>query len=382
MKNFLIKVLLYVARSCMSIIYFFIKLCTRQKNKITMLSRQSDNINIDFSLLNEELNNSNLEIKILCRRIPKGLWGKIKYCFYIIKCMYHIATSKVCVIDGYNIAISALKHKKNLQVIQIWHAAGAIKKFGYQVLDKKEGRNSTVAKIMRMHANYTCVTCTSEATRKIYSEAFNTDIEKVKVLGMPRIDYILGKNGQIDKNIEKLCTEYPRIKEKKIILYVPTFRKNEAVDIQKIINAINTKKYNLIIRLHPLDKNEIDKKYIIDKYNTSDLIKLADYVITDYSAIAFETAALNKPLFFYVYDIEKYENNRGLNIDLMKEMKALAKKNIEDIIDIIEKDNYDYQSLEKFKNKYVQTADTKNTERIANYIKNVLEVNNKIKNIK
>lgn len=400
MKEILIKIALYIARSCMSIIYFFIKLLTRQKNKITMLSRQSDKINIDFSLLKEELeskqeknfqkkieqehtdssnknfgqnidngNNNELKIKILCRKIPKGLVGKIKYCFYIIKCMHHIATSKICIIDGYNIAISALKHKKNLQIIQIWHAAGAIKKFGYQVLDKKDGRNSTVAKIMRMHANYTCVTCISEETRKIYAEAFNTDIEKVKVLGMPRLDYILGKNGQIDKNVEAICKEYPYIKDKKIILYVPTFRKNEKIDIQKIINAVDETKYNLIIRLHPLDEAKIDEKYIINrKYSTSDLIKLADYVITDYSAIAFETAALDKQLFFYVYDIEKYENDRGLNIDLIGEMQNLAQKNIEDIMKIIESNTYDYEELEKFKNKYVQTADTHNTERIAQYI--------------
>lgn len=400
MKKIFTKIVLYIARFCMSIIYFFIKLFTRQKNKITMLSRQSDNINIDFSLLREELeslaknecdfkekektintnsdnnnsdNNRNLEIKILCRRIPKGLCGKIKYCFYIIKCMYHISTSKICIIDGYNISISALKHKKNLEIIQIWHAAGAIKKFGYQVLDKKEGRSSTVAKIMRMHANYTCVTCTSEETRKIYSEAFNTDIEKVKVLGMPRIDYILGKNNKINKNIEEIYKEYPKLKEKKTILYVPTFRKDKEIDINRIINAVNAKKYNLIIRLHPLDKTKIEEEYIVDKkYSTSDLIKLADYVITDYSAIAFETATLNKPLFFYVYDIKKYADNRGLNINLMKEMNSSTKENIEDIIEIIENNTYDYKSLEQFKNKYVQTADTNNTERIVKYIMTAL----------
>ena len=34
-------------------------------------------------------------------------------------------------------------------------------------------------------------------------------------------------------------------------------------------------------------------------------------MITDYSAVAFEVAILEKPLFFYLYDIEKYENARG-----------------------------------------------------------------------
>ena len=49
MKN----VVLYLARTVMRIIYFFIKLFTRQKDKVTFLSRQSDTTSIDFKLLKE-----------------------------------------------------------------------------------------------------------------------------------------------------------------------------------------------------------------------------------------------------------------------------------------------------------------------------------------
>ena len=378
MKNSMIKIVLYIARGCMSILYFFIKLFTRQKNKVTMLSRQSNHINLDFRLLKEELEReeNNVQIKVLCKMIPKTFLGKIEYCFYIIKCMYHIATSKVCIIDGYNIVISALKQKKNLEVIQIWHAMGAIKKFGYQVLDKKEGRNSIVANIMKMHANYTCITCISEETRKIYAEAFRTDMNKIKVLGMPRIDYLLGKNNEIDRNIEKLYQDYPELKKKKNIVYVPTFRKGKKIDIDKIIHAIDREKYNLIIRLHPLDKTEIDEKYLVDKkYSTSDLIKASDYVITDYSAVALEAAAIDKILFFYLFDLNEYEIERGLNINLQKEMGSSTKNNIEEIIEIIEKNTYHYEELKQFKEKYVQTADKNNSKRIVEYMKKVLDGN-------
>ena len=89
-------------------------------------------------------------------------------------------------------------------------------------------------------------------------------------------------------------------------MYVPTFRKKETIDIDKVINAVDEEKYNLIIRLHPLDETKVDKKYIIDKeYSTYDLLKVADFIVTDYSAIAFETAALNKPLYFYLYRYKK-----------------------------------------------------------------------------
>ena len=248
MENLFLGIILHIAKFGMEIIYFFIKLFTKQKNKVTMLSRQSDSINLDFRLLRDELKNceegENIEVKILCKKIPKNIWGRIKYCFFVIKNMYHIAESKVCVVDGYNIPISALKHKKGLEIIQIWHAMGAIKKFGFQVIGRKEGSTTKIACIMKMHANYTCVTCTSEITRKFYSEAFRTDTNKIKVLGMPRLDYVLGKNNEIDKKVEELLKQYPELKRKPIILYVPTFRKKETIDIDKVINAVDEEKYN------------------------------------------------------------------------------------------------------------------------------------------
>lgn len=378
MKQFLLKIMLYIARTGMRFIYFFIKLFTKQKtNKITMLSRQSNNINIDFRLLKEELEkNDNIEIKILCKMIPDSLPGKIKYCFYTLKNMYHIATSKVCIIDGYNIPISSLKHKEGLEVVQVWHAMGAIKKFGYQVLDKGEGSNSKVAEIMNMHANYTCVTCTSKATRIIYSEAFNTDLDKIQVLGMPRIDYLLGRNDEINYKGYEIIKEYPKLNGKINILYVPTFRKNAKINLENLINNIDENKYNFIVRLHPLDKTEVDEKYKIDsKYSTMDLLKIADYVITDYSAIAFEALVLDKPVYFYLYDIDKYNELRGLNIDLFKEMKNSTKTDFKEIINSIENNEYDFEELKQFKNRYVETSDNKNTERIVNYILNVIENN-------
>ena len=68
--------------------------------------------------------------------------------------MYHIATSKVVVLDGYCIAASVLNHKPDTKIVQMWHALGTIKKFGYQVLGTEEGSDPDVARIMRMHKNY------------------------------------------------------------------------------------------------------------------------------------------------------------------------------------------------------------------------------------
>ena len=379
MKKNVLSVILYIVRFAMSFIYFFIKIFPIQKNKITLLSRQSNNINIDFEMILDEINKNHKDIKVtvLCRKIPNDLIKKIGYCFYIIKCLYHIATSKVCIIDGYVIPISSLKHKKDLIIVQIWHAMGAIKKFGRQVLDKKEGSKSNIANIMKMHRNYTAVMCTSEVTKEHFSKGFGTDANKILILGMPRIDYLLGKDNKINEKVKKIINNYPILKEKKTILYVPTFRKEKSTHVYDLINAIDEKKYNLIIKLHPLDETKIDNKYTVSKeYKTFELLKIADYIITDYSAVAFEASILQKQLYFYLYDIEEYRENRGLNIDLQKEMPQSTFLDVKDIIKTIEKNRYNYEELKKFKEKYVETADINNTERIVEYIIKLMEGKN------
>ena len=371
MKKIVLGTILYIMKFAMNVIYFFIKLFPMKDDKITFLSRQSNYINIDFQLLISKLKETgeNIDIKVLCKKIPQDFLGKIWYCIYIIKCMYHIATSKICVTDGYSIPISALRHKKGLIIIQIWHAMGAIKKFGKQALNTKEGSASLVANIMKMHKNYSYVMCTSEATKTFYQEAFQIDDSKILILGMPRIDYLLEEDSQLQSKVDQLLIKYPHLQEKKNILYVPTFRKGETIPTEELIKCIDESKYNFIIKLHPLDKTILPSKYTIDEsVDTFSLLKIADYIITDYSAVAFEAAILKKPIFFYLYDIEKYADNRGLNIDIPKELPNETFSKATQLIKAIENNAYEENELRNFRNKYIETADTNNAQRIANFI--------------
>lgn len=371
MKRIIQDSILYVARVIMNLIYFFLKLFPIQENKILMLSRQSDKPNIDFKLIEKEIRKKNekYKIMILCKKIPKGIFKKTGYCFYLIKCMYHLATTRICIVNGYVIPVSLLSHKKKLKVIQIWHAMGAIKQFGLQVTNKKEGNRSNIAKIMKMHQNYTNITCTSEATKKIYANAFHIEESKILTLGMPRVDYLLGKDKEIDKQVEKIYAQYPKMKTKEVVLYVPTFRKGKEINLEPIMNAFQGDKYHLIIRLHPLDETKVAEQFLIDKkYQTIDLLKVADYVLTDYSATAFEAAVLRKKIFFYLYDIQEYQEERGLNIPLKQEVPSATFHHIEEIKNAIENKTYCEKEWENFRKKYIETDDIENTKRIVDYI--------------
>ena len=105
----------------LNIIYLFIKLIPT-KNKITMISRQSNDEPMDFRLIREEIEkrDKNIKVVVLAHQLDGGinstLLNKIKYVFHMFRQMYNIATSKVVILDSYCILISILKHKKTLKV--------------------------------------------------------------------------------------------------------------------------------------------------------------------------------------------------------------------------------------------------------------------------
>ena len=125
----------------LKVVYFFLKFLPTKKNKVLFISRQSNKPSIDFLILEKELRKLKFKTILITKKIEKGFVNYIKYYFNLYKQMYHLATSKVCIIDSYCIPVCILNHKKSLIVIQIWHAMAAIKQFGYQTLTKSDGRN-------------------------------------------------------------------------------------------------------------------------------------------------------------------------------------------------------------------------------------------------
>lgn len=362
------KFLIRLAKLFLNFIYLFIKLLPT-RHKVVMMSRQSDVQSLDFHLLEDELKRQDpsLEVVVLCRRIGPKAMDKVRYVFYMLPCMIHMATSKAVIIDGYVIPISILNHKKNLKIVQIWHALGAIKKFGYQALDASEGRSRKLAVAMNMHKKYDYIICASEATKVFYQEAFNTPAEKIVVKGMPRVDYLQAEDPVLHS---QFLEEYPRFRTGKTILYIPTFRSSVVKGVKNMTKRFGEGSgYNLIIRPHMLSEVTVSPEYTVSqRYNTFDLMKFSDYIVTDYSAASIEASVLAKPVFFYIFDVDGYKNNRGLNVDLNREVGDFIVVNTISIQEKIEKQDYDLERMVKFRDKYVETCGQNNTEMIVSFI--------------
>lgn len=367
------KVLIYLFKVIINVIYTLFK-CIPVQNKIIFLSRQRNSPSINYNIMIHEIHKQRPDIKIItsCKRLEKSASGFIEYAFHLLFEMYHLATSKVAILDTYSITISNLNHRKKLTIIQMWHAMGSLKKFGYSILDQEEGSTKNLALAMNMHKNYDYVMTSSKACAPYFAEAFHTDINKMFINPLPVVDCLMNKNYQKEV-VCLLKEEYPDLKnKKKNILYCPTFRKNNrsSKKIQELIDSIDLNKYNLIIKLHPNSKVKInDQRVLVDnRHTTIKFAFLADYIITDYSAIVFELSLLNKPIFFYTYDYKQYVNNRDFYIDFKKEMPGLITEDPKEIIKSIKNKNYDIKKVKSFRKKYIDIPKEGCTQKLLNLI--------------
>ena len=291
------------------------------------------------------------------------------YYFNMYKQMYYISTSKVVITDGYNITVSILNHKKGTKVIQLWHSLAAIKKFGYQTIGYPDGLNPSIAKMLCMHKNYDYVISGSKAMNKSFAEAFNVEVKKVLDIGTPTIDSLLKPNNKV---VKEIYNEYPALKKKINLLYAPTFRSDGRNNVDELIKNIDSNKYNLIVSLHPKDIiKKSDQIICIDrnKYTTFDFIRVCDYVITDYSAVAVDASVLNKRVILYVYDYEKYSKENGLNIDLFKELPGCIFKSAKDMMNMLNENKYNNEAFQKFRKKYVTNLNGGCTKKLIKLIK-------------
>ena len=370
------RIAVILLRWILSFIYFFMKLFPTNNNKVLFLSRQSNTPTEDFVFLEARLREMKSDIKtvMITKRADKGLGNLIVFALQTLRSMCHLATARVCVLDSYWPAVSILKHKDSLAVVQMWHAMGKIKKSGYQSLDKGLGRSSMIAHEMRMHRNYDVIIAGGKAFNPFYCASFGVEEKVLYNVGLPRMD-MLREN--TEKCRKQFFEAYPELEGKKIILYAPTFRKGEILDPKAIVDAFDFNgEQMLIIKRHPnqrLNEENLGSAMTCDDVPTSTVLSVCDCVITDYSAITIEAALLGKPVYFYLFDYEDYMAHNGLNVKLFEEFPDCVFSDAQKLMDAVNSGEYDYKNYERFCNKYLPDLSGRATDKIAELIIDCME---------
>lgn len=355
----------------------------KKKKRVCIISRESNSKTLDIELLEKELLARGMQVETLTKLLTKERSIKsLGYIGHVFKQMAGIHRADVVVLDTYCIPVSMLPHSSGTKTIQMWHALSAVKKFGWQTVGKADGTSEKVARVMRMHNGYDYVLSASDITAEFFCEAFRVGSDKIVKIGLPRIDYIrkVITPESREKILHKLHDRYPELKDagKKTILYAPTFHKGEPVDVKGLADAIDPDRYNLIVRLHPIDKassEHVVKKGVIyeDTLPTYDLLSAADIFISDYSSLVVEASLADKPMYLYTYDADKYKVSTGLNMDFAEEpISGYVFKDARDLAGELEKP-YDYDALRKFRERYIDVDTDNCTGQIADFIEDLIK---------
>lgn len=350
--------------------------------KVAIISRESNTRTLDIAMLEAELLSRGMDVTVLSKLLTKEKSIKaLGYLWHVLRQEAAILAADVVVLDTYCIPASMIPHRKGTKVIQMWHALGAIKKFGWQTVGKEGGSSGKVAKLMRMHHGYDYVVCASDVTADHFCEAFKADRSKIVKYGLPRIDYIksVAAGERHADMLAKIMAKYPQLKNgKKTVMYAPTFRRGKTVDVQSLVDALGTDRYNIVIKLHPLYRGDFatagDGANVIydDDFTSFDWLSAADMIISDYSSLVIEATLADKPLFIYAYDLDEYEENTGLNIDFDSEPIAPyvfrdAGKLANAIASAADGD-YDMDALRAFRDRYIDIDTSNCTAALADYI--------------
>lgn len=365
MKTTILCAAIRLATWLLQLVYGVMKLWP-VKNRVCFFSRQGDKPSIDFTMLQDELRATapDMEQVTICHRFRHGGDGLIRFAADQLRSMRYLATSRACVVDAYWPAVSLLHHRKGLTVVQIWHSVGKIKKSGYQTLDTASGRNGKLARALRMHRNYTYIITGGTAWTPAYLASFDTTPDKLRPYGLPRVDWLLRQESMRPAFEEK----YPELRGKTIVLYAPTYRTYDINPQDELLPLFDGDKYALICRFHPNQHFAGQLPESVRRYEEGDTFEwmtCCDYLITDYSSLSLEAAVLDKRIYYYLFDHDRYLSENGLNADPAETMPRCSFERAEELFAAIDSGDYPAQELRAFQRRYLPEELGSSTRRIA-----------------
>ena len=358
-KKFFIKIFKYLFKF---MFWIFNILHPNKKNKILLMSETRSPISGNLKALDKRLKVRKVNEKYkISYSFNKTLeLNNFQLILKWIRLSWIISKQEKIFIDDYSPIFKYINLGKKSKLIQVWHAGVGFKSVGYA----RFGFGGSEP-YESCHRKYDYAIVASKALIPVYSEVFGIDEEKILPYGLPRLDNYL-EDTRIDKIKEKLYSNYSILKDKKIILFAPTFRgkgqKNahypfEKINLEETFKLCEKKNMLFIIKMHPFIKEHIEipkefKTRIIDFSDypeINDLLYITDILITDYSSNIYDFSLLNRPILFYTFDLEKYELINKVHRPIKEYAPGKVCYTFNEILNAIYQDDFEIEKLERYK---------------------------------
>lgn len=231
-----------------------------------------------------------------------------------------------------NVSFPSYFLKREGQVlIDTWHGT-PLKNMGFDIPGANISQGNTARNLFS--ADY-IVSSGPYMTETAYKKSYKMqNLYEGTVLeeGFPRNDKLFNSDrAEVIQRLQDCGVEVTA--DKKVILYAPTWRgeqystpDTDLQDVYKLLqvmeSSVDTNEYQVLVKLHQIvyhymKENQIElgtakAKFVPATMDTSELLSVTDVLVSDYSSIFYDFMLTGRPIFFYVPDMENFEDYRGL----------------------------------------------------------------------
>jgi CDP-glycerol glycerophosphotransferase len=282
----------------------------------------------------------------------------LRYYYYLARCKYMVFNSRQ--------PVWALKREDSV-FLQTWHGT-PLKKLVFDIEDINSATPKYKQQVYKQSRAWDYLIAANGFSSETFKRCFLFDNTMLET-GYPRNDILHSPDRDQIAAIIRKRLGIP--KDKKTILYAPTWRDDEfygkgqyKFELHLNLDLMRRElgdDYVLLLRTHYFIADSLDVSaltgfaYNLSKYDDiSELYLISDILITDYSSVFYDFANLKRPMLFFTYDLEKYRDVlRGFYIDIEKEVPGPLVFTSEEVIDSIKNiDIIEQQYEERYKGFY------------------------------
>lgn len=290
--------------------------------------------------------------------------------FYFILSFHFMTAGEIYLNDNF-LPLAFIPLKKGVKVVQLWHGIGAFKRFGLSTEKNEEVRKL----VIKGNKKVTHLFISSKEVLLFYEEAFQVSRERIYPAGLPVLDFYFDEEKK-KKARENFFAQFVNLKNKKILLYTPTFRntmeENKALleffSAQRLKEKLGDE-WVILMRLHPaLSGSNIISDLSEVVYDVSDykdikeLYEVSNILVNDYSSTVIEFSLLGKPVIFFAPDLEKYD--RGFYRDYKETVPGKIVRDTEELVRVIKEGEFDIEKMRRFLELHYDYYDSNNCKRI------------------
>lgn len=280
-------------------------------------------------------------------------------------------------------------YTQGAKLINLWHGTGSLKKCANddEKINPYSGIQEKIYNYFLLKDNYYNVD--SEHEGKYRKQAFYANDNQIVINGSPRLDILYKdiKNTEIFMQDDFNKIKNLKTQGRKLFFYVPTFRDTEKdisgwLKSKQLDDFLSINNAVLVCKLHPFDTNSLNFELSENFYkmnSDSDLyvvLKYMDAMISDYSSVYFDFLLLDRPIIYYVPDLEEFQKEcRGFYEPYEKLTAGVKAYNEDELIKAMQcvingVDNYK-EDRKILRDQTFKYQDGKNCERVVEWIKSL-----------